>query len=67
MDIVITVVAFLVVLGLLVLVHELGHFLTARLFKVRVEEFGFGFPSEPRQTWGSGSNENTAIRLDGRL
>ncbi|HKO25124.1 MAG TPA: site-2 protease family protein, partial [Chloroflexota bacterium] len=44
MDIVITVVAFLVVLGLLVLVHELGHFLTARLFKVRVEEFGFGFP-----------------------
>ena len=44
MDIVITVAAFLVVLGLLVLVHELGHFLTARLFKVRVEEFGFGFP-----------------------
>jgi regulator of sigma E protease len=44
MDIVITVVAFLAVLGLLVLVHELGHFLTARLFKVRVEEFGFGFP-----------------------
>ena len=44
MDIVITVVAFLVVLGLLVLVHELGHFLTARLFKVRVEEFGLGFP-----------------------
>jgi regulator of sigma E protease len=43
-DILITVVAFLVVLGLLVLVHELGHFLTARLFKVRVEEFGFGFP-----------------------
>jgi regulator of sigma E protease len=44
MDILITLVAFLVVLGLLVLVHELGHFLTARLFKVRVEEFGFGFP-----------------------
>jgi regulator of sigma E protease len=43
-DIVITVAAFLVVLGLLVLVHELGHFLTARLFKVRVEEFGLGFP-----------------------
>src|SRR5919197_5014943 len=44
MDIVITVAAFIVVLGLLVLVHELGHFLTARLFKVRVEEFGLGFP-----------------------
>lgn len=42
--IVITLVAFIVILGLLVLVHELGHFLTARLFKVRVEEFGIGFP-----------------------
>ena len=40
----ITVVAFLLILGILVLVHELGHFLTARLFKVRVEEFGLGFP-----------------------
>lgn len=39
-----SVVSFIVILGLLVLVHELGHFLVARLFKVGVEEFGFGFP-----------------------
>lgn len=32
------------VLGLLVLVHELGHFLTARAMGVKVEEFGFGYP-----------------------
>jgi len=32
------------VLGLLVFVHELGHFVTARLNGIRVEEFGFGFP-----------------------
>jgi len=32
------------VLGLLIFVHELGHFLAARLMKVRVEEFGFGYP-----------------------
>lgn len=37
-------VSFVVILGLLVLVHELGHFLVARLFKVGVDEFGFGFP-----------------------
>lgn len=32
------------VLGLLVLVHEAGHFFTARLFGIRVEEFGIGLP-----------------------
>src|SRR3712207_7881083 len=35
---------FILILGGLVLVHELGHFLTARAFNVRVLEFGFGFP-----------------------
>jgi regulator of sigma E protease len=32
------------VLSLLMLVHELGHFITARLSGMTVEEFGFGFP-----------------------
>jgi regulator of sigma E protease len=32
------------VLGVLVFVHELGHFVTARLNGIRVDEFGFGFP-----------------------
>jgi regulator of sigma E protease len=40
----ITIVAFLAVLILLVLVHECGHFFTARATGVRVEEFGIGFP-----------------------
>ena len=40
----ITIVLFFAVLGALVLVHELGHFVTARLAKVRVLEFGIGFP-----------------------
>ncbi len=31
-------------LALLVFVHEAGHFLFAKLSKMRVEEFGFGFP-----------------------
>jgi regulator of sigma E protease len=32
------------ILGVLVFVHELGHFLTARRVGIRVLEFGFGFP-----------------------
>jgi regulator of sigma E protease len=40
----VTVVLFFGILGILVIVHELGHFVTARLFKVRVLEFGIGFP-----------------------
>lgn len=37
-------IAFVVVFGSLVFIHELGHFLAARLAGVKVEEFGFGFP-----------------------
>jgi len=32
------------VLGFLVFIHELGHFLTAKRFGIKVTEFGFGFP-----------------------
>ncbi len=39
-----TVLIFIVVLGLLVFVHELGHFLTARRNGIKADEFGFGFP-----------------------
>ncbi|MER3418970.1 MAG: peptidase M50, partial [Chloroflexota bacterium] len=38
------VVLFVVILGLLVLVHEVGHFIVARRAGVRVHEFGIGFP-----------------------
>lgn len=34
----------IIILGVLILFHEVGHFVTARIFKVKVEEFGFGFP-----------------------
>ncbi len=40
----VTLLAFLGMLALLVLVHELGHFLTAIWLGIRVEEFGFGYP-----------------------
>jgi regulator of sigma E protease len=41
---VITVVLFVLVLGVLVIIHEIGHFASARLAGVRVLEFGIGFP-----------------------
>ena len=40
----ITILLFVVILCGLVLVHELGHFVVARLFGMRVHEFGIGFP-----------------------
>jgi regulator of sigma E protease len=44
----VTIVLFFLILGTLVLVHELGHFVTARLAGVRVLEFGIGFPPRAR-------------------
>lgn len=41
---ILTIVLFVVILGLLVFVHELGHFLTAKRAGATVHEFGFGFP-----------------------
>jgi regulator of sigma E protease len=39
-----TIILFLAILFLLVLVHEFGHFIVAKKFGVRVDEFGVGFP-----------------------
>lgn len=41
---IISIVAFLGVLVVLIIAHELGHFFTAKASGVRVEEFGLGFP-----------------------
>ncbi len=38
------VLLFLLILIVLVIVHELGHFVVAKLFGVKVEEFGVGYP-----------------------
>ncbi len=41
---IITILVFLLILSLLVLIHEAGHFFVAKKFGIKVEEFGFGFP-----------------------
>jgi len=40
----VTVIIFLLILSVLVLIHEAGHFIVAKLLKIKVEEFGFGLP-----------------------
>lgn len=40
----VAVLIFIIILGLLVFVHELGHFVVARRNGVKASEFGFGFP-----------------------
>lgn len=44
-----TIIVFLLILGVIVLAHELGHFVAARRFGLRPKEFGIGF--KPR-FWG---------------
>ncbi len=44
MDLLITIVSFVIVLGVLVFFHELGHYWVARRNGIVVEEFGMGYP-----------------------
>lgn len=41
---IVSILIFFLVLSILILVHELGHFIVARRVGVKVEEFGFGIP-----------------------
>ncbi len=43
MSIIITIIKIVVILGFLVLIHETGHFVVARLCKIKVNEFSIGF------------------------
>jgi len=40
----VSAITFIIILAILVFVHELGHFLVAKLFGIRVDEFSIGFP-----------------------
>lgn len=46
-------IGFLLILSFLVIIHELGHLLTALWFKIGVEEFGVGYPPRAKTlfTW----------------
>jgi regulator of sigma E protease len=49
-----TVLIFIIVLVVLILVHEFGHFIAAKLCGMRVDEFGIGFPPK---LWGFQAGE----------
>jgi regulator of sigma E protease len=59
-----TIIVFILVLSVLVFVHELGHFVAARRFGVRAEEFGFGFPPRARgvQLWRKNNQDGTPVQ-----
>lgn len=42
-----SIILMLIFLSILILVHEAGHFLTAKAFGMKVEKFGFGLPIGP--------------------
>ena len=42
-----SIIIMILLLSLLILVHEAGHFLAARAFGIKVEKFGFGLPVGP--------------------
>src|SRR5579872_1072477 len=47
------VVPFIILLGVLIFVHELGHFMVAKFFGVRVEVFSLGFGRKLlKKKWG---------------
>ena len=54
------IVPFIVLLGLLVFVHEFGHFLIARLSGVQVTDFSIGFG---KQLWGFTDKHNTKWKI----
>ena len=61
-----SILAFIVVLGVLIFFHELGHFLVARLFGVGVEKFSLGFgPRLVGKTVGITDYRISAIPLGG--
>jgi len=43
-DIMQALITFLIVLSVLVLIHEFGHYIAARIFGAKADEFGYGFP-----------------------
>jgi regulator of sigma E protease len=53
------ILLFVIILGSLILVHELGHFIAAKLTGVKVEEFGIGFPPRIGRLFTLGGTEFT--------
>lgn len=49
-----SIIIFIIILALLIVVHELGHFFAAKISGIRVDEFGLGYPPRAKNLfkWG---------------
>ncbi len=66
MSYLLTPVSFILILGSAVVIHEFGHFLVAKLLKIRVETFSVGFgPRLFGKKWGHTDYRLSAIPLGG--
>lgn len=59
MSIFVSIIGLIIILGVLVFVHELGHFTVAKWFGVRVDEFGMGLPPRAIKLFKRGETEYT--------
>src|SRR6185295_4193553 len=61
-----SIIIFLIVLAVLILVHEFGHFIVAKKSGIRVDEFGLGFPPKIfAKKWGDTLYTLNAIPFGG--
>ncbi len=61
-----SIILFIIILLVLVMVHELGHFTVAKLTGCRVDEFSFGFPPTIwKRKWGETEYKLNAIPIGG--
>lgn len=66
MTVLIGILSFIFILGAAVVLHEFGHFIVAKLFKIRVETFSVGFgPRLFGRKWGQTDYRVSAIPLGG--
>jgi regulator of sigma E protease len=55
----VSVIIFILILAVLIVVHELGHFFMARKGGIRVDEFGLGYPPRARTLWRKNGTDFT--------
>ncbi len=70
MDSLTTILQLIIVLSALIILHEIGHYIGARLFKLEVDEFGIGIPPQIMRFWrrkGSIDIGNTRIQIPGGI
>lgn len=53
------ILEFVIALGVLIFLHEFGHYIMCKIFRIEVEEFGFGFPPRLIRLFKFGETEFT--------